>query len=152
MYDSGMNKLIYLLLVALAVSLIVSAQQANTRIPIVYYTYDAKGNVIKRETRLELDPGSLPVGGDTTVIPGGDTMIIVYPNPTLGPLIAEAPNYTGEFPLHYQLYTDYGMLLQTLSSRDALTEINMRGLPTGVYVLRAMRGETVIGIQVIKIE
>ncbi|MBQ7689821.1 MAG: T9SS type A sorting domain-containing protein [Muribaculaceae bacterium] len=134
-------------------ALTISGQQV-TRIPVVYYSHDSCGNIVARKVKQEIDPRSAyPGGGEGGgLVPGGDTMIIVYPNPTVGPLTAEAVNYSGAFPLRYELYTEGGALLQTLTSREALTQIEMSRLSTGIYILQAKRGETVVGIQIIKVE
>ena len=113
------------IVLALLMALVISAQQ-HPRIPVVYYSHDSNGNIVGREVKLQLDPrNTYPGGGGTGGIGDGDTMIIVYPNPTPGPLTAEALNYSGTFPLRYELYSENGALLQTLNSREALTQFDL---------------------------
>lgn len=48
--------LVALLMLLFTLSPLVLAQQNSHRIPVVYYRYDSKGNIVKREVKQELDP------------------------------------------------------------------------------------------------
>ncbi len=119
------------------------------RKPVVRFTYDGQGNVATRTVTYEYPYWEQEIGLDTSVLI--DTGIIAYPNPTFGPLNAEAKNYSGEFPLRYEIYNNSGVLVRTVTSMHEVTDVSLGDNLMGSYVLKALRGDSVIAIKVLKV-
>ncbi|MBO6251693.1 MAG: T9SS type A sorting domain-containing protein [Muribaculaceae bacterium] len=117
--------------------------------PVVHYAFDGAGNIVSRTVTWE--SLTLP-GHDTLIDPFIDTIFRYYPNPVRLSLTAEAVNYTGDYPIYYELYGSNGALVRSLKSIQSLTEIDMGELSTGIYIMRGLRGDTVISEQIIKVE
>lgn len=119
------------------------------RKPVVRFTYDAQGNVATRTVTYEYPYWENDWQLDTNVLI--DTGIIAYPNPTFGPLNAEAKNYSGEFPLRYEIYNCNGVLVRTVTSMQEVTDVSLGDNLSGNYILKALRGDSVIAIKVLKV-
>ena len=59
-----------------------------------------------------------------------------FPNPTSG-LCSIALDDTASLPLPYMVLDGQGRLVQSGSMSSSSTEINLQGLPNGLYLLRA---------------
>lgn len=140
--------IIFLLDAIASLTIVADGQQPQIpRKPVVRFSYDASGNVVARTVTLEIPYWEWIIDDSIPV----DTGIIAYPNPTFGPLNAEAKNYTGEFPLRYEIYNDKGMLVRTVTSMQEVTDVSIDDNTTGNYVLRALRGDSVIAIKILKL-
>jgi len=117
--------------------------------PVVRFTYDAAGNVSTRTVTYEAPYWEQEWQQDTSSII--DTGIIAYPNPTFGPLNAEAKNYSGQFPLRYEIYNGSGVLVRQVSSMQEVTDVSLSENLAGSYILKALRGDSVIAIKVLKV-
>lgn len=145
-----MRRLLYiicLLYAAITATVIAIGQVVVSSNPVVVFTYDASGNVTSRTVMYEAPDWGAVV--DDSI--GVDTGIIAYPNPTIGPLNARANKYSGDFPIHYEIYDDRGVLVRRLSSTQEITDVSLNESQTGNYILRALRGDSVIAIQVLKV-
>lgn len=148
-----MRKLLYVICLMIAtasLTIVVDGQQPQfPRKPVVRFSYDASGNVVARTVTYEFPYWEYEIGVDTGVLI--DTGIIAFPNPTFGPLNAEAKNYSGEFPLRYEIYNDNGVLVRTVTSMQEITDVSIGENVTGNFVLRALRGDSVIAIKILKL-
>ena len=62
-----------------------------------------------------------------------DNLIAIYPNPTNGKLTVSG---TGLQVSRIDIYDVYGKLLQTLAVNDVVADLDVSGLPAGLYFLR----------------
>ncbi len=125
------------------------SQTGLQRKPVVRFAHDARGNVVSRTVTYEFPYWEHDWPADTDVMV--DTGIIAYPNPTFGPLSAEAKNYSGEFPLRYEIYGDNGALVRTVTSMQEVTDVSLSENLSGNYILKALRGDSVIAIKILKV-
>jgi hypothetical protein len=64
--------------------------------------------------------------------------LLIYPNPTSGLVYLRCPDYTGE-KLSCQVYDIRGLMLRRLTlaiAQDSPAELDLSGLPSGLYLLR----------------
>ena len=148
-----MHRLLHLIIAILAtlsLAALASGQRPQfLRQPVVRFSYDASGNVVARTVTYEFPYWEYEIGQDTGSLI--DTGIIAYPNPTFGPLNAEAKNYSGEFPLRYEIYNESGALVRTVTSMQEVTDVSIGENIAGNYILKALRGDSVIAIKVLKV-
>lgn len=102
------------------------------------FTNDQKNRII---TVLENSPRRRELlGSNTCVRPITEdwlaSQMSIFPNPVGSTL---SINYSGDlsYPINYQLYNLTGQLLQSVTSQDATTAINVDLLPQGFYLVTA---------------
>jgi hypothetical protein len=109
------------------------------------YGYDASGNrisrtfiykrsaIIPKDTLYSANPKTKESAAVNEMI--GNTGITIYPNPTRGLLTVNIPLTENDIA-RVSLYDLQGKLLMDYKNSGTTTEIDLAGLPTGVYLLR----------------
>lgn len=93
------------------------------------------------------DPSTVRVEVVTGIEPAPQFDVTVYPNPAQEVLRIDLPK-AGDS--HFQLLDARGTILLKTTSHTIHEEIDIRQLPTGIYMLRIESGETVKSFKVIK--
>lgn len=128
---------------------VVSSEKLNAQY-CLDFEYDKSGNMIEVYTHncgLEFKEQTMELV-DEEISEKTSNDILVYPNPTNGCFVVNIGDETDD--VLYQIYNATGVLVQK-GGYSVNQKIDMTNNPTGVYLLRIIKGEYVYSSVVVKL-
>ena len=135
----------FLMFFVLALSSVFSSEACAQR--CLMFKYDANGNRTRRTVNENCDDLRETLEIDEVADYEEDVMI--YPNPTSGIFKISMTKDFDEESSHYELYDVNGvMIMRNCLQKE--TDVDICGVPSGVYLLKIVSGEDVISRIILK--
>lgn len=135
----------FLMFFVLALSSVFSCDAFAQR--CLVFKYDADGNRTRRT--VSENCGQLRDALEISEVTDNEEEMMVYPNPTSGIFKISMTKDFEEESSHYELYDVNGVMIMRNRLKKE-TDIDIGGLPSGVYLLKIVSGDDVISRIILK--